>query len=369
MDEEDENMIYRVLLLLLIISLGIVAVRAQDADVMVPDVTGLSIPQAAAALNRAGLLLGQQTALNWTLDSGAAPDLVAAQSVAAGTMVAADTSVDVVVPRTANMQLIYDDNDLTLVNMSDTPADMRGLRFMDVSGTASFAATRLTGELRARQCVQVWSIGRNGPKGINECRFIQNWLSTRNRSEHFWTAVNGIQEFAVLDNTTELARCPAAGIGTEANPLRCQFFYGGGAGGSELTDYIYFAYTPQAIAIINMSEDRWMPTDGIIYNYNPGIAIPGVTLRFGDPQLFGASSRRSPGEIERLAPGQCIVLTSAPMEADAAPQPCHVVAQRDLVPQVAFWLADFQVESVTSGRRLGCPAAIAERLTLCILSR
>ena len=343
---------------------------AQSSDVVVPDLRGLSVPQAAAALNAADLELGGQAPLGWTLDSGLAQNSVSQQSIAAGSSVAPGTGISVVVLRAPNMQLIYDDNDLTLLNMSDENADLSRLSFADENNAAFFAATRLSSDLRPRQCLQLWSIGRNGPKGIPECEFIQSWLSTRNSNEHFWTQSNGIEKFAVLGDGVSQVSCPAAGPGTENNPVRCEFFYEGAGEGSTTAEYIYFAYTLEAIAIINMSPDRWMLTnDTSIFNFNPAISNPGAELRFGDPQLMREEFRRSRGNIQRLAPGQCIVFTSSTSEADAPPQPCTVVAQRTLNPDVAFWLADFQIQSSTTGQRLGCPAAIAERPTLCILPR
>ena len=358
------------LLLLLLIGLKLLPVHAQSSAVVVPDLAGLNLPQAAASLNSAGLNLGVQTLLLWTAESGLPQNSVSAQSVPAGSSVEAGITVDVTILRSPNMQLIYDDNDLTLVNMTDSTVDLRRMSFAASGNAAFFTATRLANDLRSRQCVQVWSIGRNGSKGLPECEFIQNWLSTNNRNEHFWTALNGVSDFAILDNGVELVRCPAAPAGSEANPLRCDFYYAGTAEGSEMTEYLYFAYTTEAVAIINRSEDRWMPTNlKEIYNYNPSIMIPGSPLRFGDPQLFREEFRRGPGNVEMLAPGQCIVLTSFPSTENAPPQPCQVVAQRDLDPSVAFWVADFEVQSLSTGRRLNCPAALADRPTLCILSR
>lgn len=43
---------------------------AQDAAGVVPDLTGLNVAQAAAALSEAGLLLGQQIPVTWTEASG-----------------------------------------------------------------------------------------------------------------------------------------------------------------------------------------------------------------------------------------------------------------------------------------------------------
>ena len=58
-------------------------VGAQDA-VQVPDLTGMNVPQAAAALNHVGLGLGNENGEAWTAESGLEQNRIKAQSVAAG---------------------------------------------------------------------------------------------------------------------------------------------------------------------------------------------------------------------------------------------------------------------------------------------
>ena len=58
-------------------------VNAQNT-VQVPDLTGMNVPQAAAALNRVGLGLGNETGEAWTAASGLKQNSIKAQSVAAG---------------------------------------------------------------------------------------------------------------------------------------------------------------------------------------------------------------------------------------------------------------------------------------------
>lgn len=362
----------RIRLVLLLVLIAIVAfpVQAQESEAVVPDLTGLNVPQAAAALNGAGLLLGEQFSLPWTQDSGLPENGVNAQSIAAGTSVPMGTAVSVTVLRAPNMRLIYTDTSATLLNMSDAPADLSRLTFADASDATSFAPARLIAELRPQGCLQLWSVARSGPSRLADCEYIQRWQVTSNRADHFWTASNGIQDLIVLEDGAVLTSCPASPAGNEASPLLCDFFYSSAGVSEALTEYLYFAYTPEALAIVNVSQDRWMSTViNPIYNYNPALAIPGSALRAGDPELWPEEFRRSPGEIARLAPGQCLVMTSAPTEADASPEPCQIVAQRDLNPDVAFWLFDFQVESTVDGTRAACPAAVAGLPTVCIVPR
>lgn len=352
---------------LLILMIGLLAAAgapvswAQGSDVIVPDVTGLSVPQAAAQLNRAGLRLGAEISQGWTPDSGQAENRVSGQSIPGGQAAAFGTAVDVTVLRSPNAILIYDDNDLSLVNRTGGELNLTGISFATVDGAgAQFAATRWASYLRVGQCVQVWSVGRNGPKGLDECVAIQNWLVTGNPAEHFWTGAGGTTQFTVLQNGVPRATCPVA------NPGRCEFFLSSGTSGGDSTEYVYFAYTPDRLAVINRSEDRWMVLDGF-YMVNYFAPPGGLALYPSDATLYGMF----PPDVEtvsRLAPGQCILYTNSSTESSAPPQACDVIARLDIDPSVIFWGADFGVVG-SDGQERTCAAATAGRLTLCVMPR
>ena len=133
-------MMKRYLMILIIILFAVSIVSGQENTVVVPDLTGLNVPQSAAVLNELGLQLGVQEAIAWTQASGMGEGSISAQSVEAGSRVEPGTSVDVSVLHSPNMLLIYDDNDLTMVNLTINVADITGVRFAATEGTpASFA--------------------------------------------------------------------------------------------------------------------------------------------------------------------------------------------------------------------------------------
>jgi hypothetical protein len=338
--------------------LTVVNTAAQD-NAVVPDLTGLSVPEAAAALNRVGLALGVQTGELWTAESGLEQNRIRAQSAEPGTSLTPGSPVDVTVLRTPNVILIYDDNDLTLVNQTGGELNLGNIMFITGNG-ASFSATRWSGSLRSNQCTQIWSIGRNGPKGMDECSLIQNWLVTTNTAEHFWTGAGGAAQFTALVNGAEAATCPVA------NPGRCEFFVSTGEVGDGVTEYVYFAYTPDRLAIINPSENHWMPIGELIVRNNAPTQ-QGAPVSVGDPSLFG--NPQTVANIRSLAPGQCLFFTNGSPDAQTPPQPCDVIAQLDLVPNVIFWSAAFPVESITDDKERSCPAATPGKLTLCVIPR
>jgi hypothetical protein len=336
-------------------------VVGQDT-VTVPDVRGLGVPQAAALLNRNGLVLGQENNVAWTAESGLPQNTIGEQSVPAGQAVARGTVVDLTVLRSPNTLLIYDDNDLTMVNRSGGVMSLEGLIFRSMGGSQEsfFTATRWTGALDADDCGQIWSVPRGEPKNLPECPSNIFWLTTRFEEAHFWTGAYGATQFRVEQNGIERAICPIV------NPGTCEFFLAGGGAAGEVTQFVYFAYTPDQLVVHNISEDKWMPLDGVqIVNNAPPVA--GSTFAFGSPEVFG--NPQTIGRINRLAPGQCLHYTGSAAVGDTLPESCDVVARLDLDPSVNFWAQPFGVDSVSDDQPHTCPAATPGKLTICVMPR
>ena len=116
--------------------------------------TGLNAAQAAAQLNKAGLAFGREIVV--PIAEGMTPDVISGQSIAAGESVTPGAVVDVEIPRLANIRLVYDDNDLTVINLGEVEIDIKDVAFETVEGSAAnFNAARWADELRAKQCVQI----------------------------------------------------------------------------------------------------------------------------------------------------------------------------------------------------------------------
>lgn len=334
----------------------------------VPDLTGLNVPQAAAILNRAGYALGNEFSETWTAESAAPENTIGSQSVAAGTAAEPGTAVDVTVLRTPNVTLIYDDNDLTMVNRSGERINLNGIAFNTIEGNnqAKFQARRWSNVLRENQCMQLWSVSRNGPKGMADCNFIQNWLTTNNRNDHFWTRASGAQRFAVLEEEVERAVCDAAPPNSQDNPITCTFYLPTG-GQSEFTAFIYLAYNAENLIVYNRSEAQWMQINQTTFhNPLPSPGTLGANFRInarllGDPQTVA--------RIGRLAPGQCILFTVEGAFGGAVPpQACFPIVTHTLPAAEAFWSQNFEVEGQDAKRRM-CNTFTPDRLTICIMPR
>lgn len=341
----------------------------QEAAITVPNLVGMNVPQAAATLNRSGLAMGGQINAGWTAESGLLQNTIGAQSYPADQPVPPGTPIDVTVLRSPNVALIYDENDLTILNNTNATLDFNGLLFGVAEGAApaAFAATRWTGALPAGGCAQLWSVLRSAPKDVEGCARINNWLtSVNNTAEHFWTALNGVVTFSVVYNGFQNATCPAAPAG--AQPMRCDVYLPVGAA-VEVTPYVYFAYTPERLIVFNRSPDKWMPLDATpVINLNPNVTVPEPQINLSDPTVV---SRINPvANLALLAPNQCLLFTNnTALELPNLPEQCDIIGQGNLDPNLIFWSASFDIVSVTDGRRRTCAAATAGRLTICVMPR
>lgn len=344
-------------LALLTLMLSIVTLHAQENQV--PDLTGLNIPQATAALNAAGLRLGTQTIQIATPQDTQPTGTVLSQSVAAGELVEGGATVDVTVLQAANVRIVYDDNDLTLINETGAALNLRTFTFRSSDGNRQFAPARWRAALPDGDCGQLWSIPRGASKPINGCDSIY-WQTTNNSALHFWTPEAG-GNFSVLQNDNEVASCAVAPPNSQDNPSVCAFFVNLGRA-VPTAEFVYYAYTTDRLAVMNVTPDKWMPLVATV------ITTPGFELTLGDEALFG--NPEGVGNVRRLAPGQCTLLSAAPLTDATPPQDCVVIAQTALGADRVFWTQEFSVRAATGENEVNaCPAATPDFVTLCIVPR
>lgn len=344
------------------------AAQMQDIPAGVPDLIGMNIPQATAALNRIGMRLGSQLSEAWSETAGIPPNTISAQSIPVGEAPTAGGSVDVLVVRSPNVRLAYDDNDFTLINNTSTAIDFNGLTFGTADGAtpAAFAAGRWRGSLEAAGCAQVWSVIRSVPKDIEGCARINTWLTTNNPAEHFWTGLNGVTSFKIVQSGVERGTCSAAPAGSA--PMTCDIFLPADLS-ADTTPYLYFAYTPDRLILFNRSDMQFMPLSGArVLNRNPNLNPPNQEINLGDPALYGVINPVA--NLTQLAPGQCIFFTnSAAIPAADTPEACATIGRIDIDPNLIFWTTNFDLISPTSGQSHTCPAAIQGQLTICVMPR
>lgn len=329
-------------------------VAGQEAVAVVPDLGGLTVPAAAAELSRAGFQLGREQIIAVDPASGDPENTIASQSPAAGDLVALGTAVDVTVLRAPNAYVIYDDNDLTLVNVAAGLLDLTAVQFSAVGpdGPVEFSPTAWATTLDEGRCGQIWSVGRVSSKAIEGCSIVL-WMTATSSSQHFWTYTAGVDEFSVLQNGDTRVRCPAAPAGSQDSPLRCDIVFDVDYA-SEHVNYIYLAYTTDRLIIHNQTADRWMEFSDTVIRDSSGSDIDLTAL-----QVFTEDSRPA-----RLAPGECILFALA--AGAQPPEPCREIGT--VMPAGAFWLEPFRVIGRDDYPRV-CEPAEPDTLMICVMLR
>ncbi|MBK8137181.1 MAG: PASTA domain-containing protein [Anaerolineae bacterium] len=341
------------LLLLIAYSSGF----AQTESPPVPDVTGMTLPEAAATLNRLGFTLGEIVDVPYDSAGDDRTNKIARQMPDAGQDAEPGSSVNVAVLRTANARLTYDDNDLTLINMSAGVLDLSRIEFFSVlpDRSVSFSANGWGTVLDEGDCGQIWSIGRVASKSIDGCAAIK-WLTTANTARHFWTTAAGVTEFEVQQDGSVRATCNSAGANTQDAPLSCDLVLGADYL-REHTGYIYLAYTVDSLIIHNQTTDRWMDVSLVVIHLGGA-----VVANPADEQI----SVKAASQFPWLAPGQCLLISQS--DDPSAPEPCDAVGSQTVEAADAFWKGAFQV-SGRDGMPRACDAAKEGELTICIVPR
>jgi hypothetical protein len=319
----------------------------------VPDVIGQSPAQAAAVINAARLRVGliEVRAAEGADEIGT----VAAQSPSPGESLDEGESIDLVIEQIVTARLVYDDEQLTVINLTSGELPVADLEFRAVGGesTASFAGSQWgnTQALRASQCLQIWSVPRSEGSAEDGCAALQRWRSTSNSEQHFWLTETAATHFEVTQGGVRRGHCAieagACDLGLASSRLP-----------EDSTFYIYLLYTRDHLALMNTSPDRWMPASTLMIN----------GLRLGDPGLF--ERQEIIGDVRALAPGQCLLFTVEGTDlAVEPPGDCQPIAQAVLVASRAFWRDSFRVLSLIDGIPRECPPALPDETALCLIPR
>jgi hypothetical protein len=335
-----------VTLLLLSFLAGGTAAATQEATVSVPDLTGLTVPQAARVAGLAKLMFGTETAQAWTADAKVKANQVSAQEPAAGSKVAPGSVVNVTVLRVYNVALAVADNSLLLFNLSDAPLDLTGVVFQSADGSRQFNAPDWGQTLPAKKCNQLW-VSASAPTTIADCNPANRAIVVP-KTRQFWVG----SDFRIERNKDVIATCAAG-------QSRCEIALPQGDD-PERTSYLAFSYRTNHLEVRNDSE-RWMSLSGAQIAGNNG-------QRF---DLQAPLESTTPGDVpwagSRLAPGQCLVLSELAVPS-LPPFDCTVVAYVQLKARTTFWTRGFSVTGPT-GQRTACPAPTPGLQSLCLVPR
>ncbi len=349
----------RYLVLVGLVLVGAAAfVQYWASGVAIPNLQALTVPQAEAALNAAGLRLGNIETVDEANTSGT-PDTVVGQSAPAHWRLPLGAAVDVTVLRTNNVLLRYDQptrdeavgNTLSgrwfnLVNLTNEELYIGDLRFVSVQDE-SLALDQSNWGWRVEEvaggfCLQILPDALDQPIEPAECDSMLEfgWFVETDEAQRFWS--NGSAFYVYQDNIRR-ATCQI-----EAD--RCEFWIEEAEVTREIAEYFYFVYDQQRFAIFNRSADRWMSLDDITIN---------GALNLGREDFEPRDFLRAE-DLRLLAPGQCVLFSSGSAETEAFPGCVQVIGQQRGAE--AFWRSDFRV----AGEE--CLGA-TDDTTLCIVPR
>jgi hypothetical protein len=343
---------------------GFIRSNAQDDAIVVPDVSGLSPAQAAAELNRVGLLLGTINYANPVPADEIDPEyIIVAQSPEASESVDAGTSVAVTL-NFYNVLLRYDGNEFHLINRSGVDISLYNLSFE--TDTRRFEARRW-GDLSVKgNCVQVWAIEIDvaRPYEPQECTFVQGGvgiLSSIAENQQFWLDSEA-ETFQVIQNGRIRGICPIATDSAENAPEdTCEVWLASNQLPEDITEYLYFVYDAHNFYVQNRSESQWMPL--------ASIAIADTPRSLVETRFFDFEPR---GNTDFLAPSQCLLITDGtPLAENAEPiAACDVIVQSTYTSADRFWLDGFSITGVLDiPSQRACPAVAGDERSICLLPR
>jgi hypothetical protein len=343
------------LILFALVSLFVGTAQARQAaeSVTVPNLIGLTVPQAARQLSEIKLLIGTETAQEWTAtevnpatNASFQANQITAQMPAAGQTLATGASVQVTVLRAYNAVLTYDADGLTLRNTIIVPLNLTGVIFKTGEG-------QNLREFQARE----WGT----PVDINGCYYIGLAQLTTNPTDcatltrqvvatqpikQFWTTGT----FTIEQNGITVATCIAS-------PCNLTIPQGDNP---DQAAYLSFQYRTNYLTVRNPS-DRWMTLTEITING-----------RNGKKFTLGTVQDKAPGDVlwagSRLAPGQCIVYSELDI-GSLPPYDCAVVAYVKLPAGTGFWQRGFSITAPSTRRTSACGAPLPGLLSICRVPR
>ncbi|MCI0729064.1 MAG: serine/threonine protein kinase [Chloroflexi bacterium] len=119
-----------------------------------------------------------------------------------------------------NVQMIYDDGVVTLINISGSPLSLADVTFNRISDANTVSATFSAGNwglagghgggaLAAGSCVQLRRSGATAARP-ESCISLRRWLATRNQEWYFWIAEGDSSGFQILQRGTVIYTCRLA---------------------------------------------------------------------------------------------------------------------------------------------------------------
>jgi hypothetical protein len=326
---------------------------AQQDLVAVPDLIGLTVPQAARRLIEAKLLPGIEAQQIWTTGAKAQPNQIIQQSPAAGEKVAGGTAITMTTLRTPNVKLEYNADRLFLTNLMDEPLNLNGVRLATGEGSSrvQFKASDWGKFLiAAHGCASLWTRPATGLTRPDGCKALST-TAVKMQSE-FWPWLAGTGTFSVERYGQPVATCYSMEVSCLlALPQE---------GDSDNTGFLTFVYRTTHLRVEN-TTDQWVNLEGV-----EAVGRDAKRLMLNATQNMARGDVLWPGS--RLAPKQCIIYSALEVGL-LPPYTCEVVGYVKLDPGGVFWAKGFSIIGSLRTLTQPCAAPVAGQESLCVLPK
>src|SRR5258708_3272602 len=221
--------------------------NAQQGEIAVPDLTGMTLPQAAKLVGEAGLLYQGENTKAWTAGAKVKGNQISDQQPAPGQKAAAGTPGSVTGLRAYNTSLIYDGSSITLKKTSTADLDLSSVTFTsgqgkDLSQFSAFEWGVFT--LKPGECDRILAGFKATPAAVDCQKVVRQNVYTE-KTKQFW-----------LTNMFTVMRMGESVITCDATAGHCDFYLPQ-ADDTERTTYLNFNYRTNHLVVRNDS-DRWM---------------------------------------------------------------------------------------------------------------
>jgi hypothetical protein len=349
------------LLIILLFIVLMLPTLAQDEEEEVaptiPNLTGLTAPQAEAILNAQGLRLNP--VIQSITGSNGIPNTVGAQSPEAGTeiVLSSETIVTISMLQEFNLLLIYyneilqaqgiETEHFTMINLSDREINIDGL-ILQSDERLFVASDWRASTIRNNECFQLWSNSRNGNHQPAECGILAEVGILRGipTEQQFW---KNTESFKILQDGVYRASCEVAAG-------RCELWVSPQMIAEDVTEYVYFVYDTHELFVLNHSQSQWMPLNQIRLEDTPE---PLSSLKLWSSVIIE--------DTNFLAPNQCVIFSD---NSSAEPlSDCFAIATKSTTGNNIFWRDGFTVHSTYQGNTIerNCPSPSGR--SFCLIPR
>ncbi len=267
-------------------------------------------------------------------------------------------------PSNRDIRLIFNQDSLTILNLADTPVDLRGLNFQSTGGTLSiqtweteFLTSSLSG-FPSRDCLMAWTSAAGEQPPSIDCETRHGWIVV-DEEDDFW---RGVSRFDVIRDNRVLAGCVVANGFCDVN-------LAGNLGANSPTLVPLNPAIPTGTAVANTTDSSSLTTSNagltLVYSLDSFSLIntSGQTLDLSgivfesDTGVFSANRWNTEfltRQLNDFPSGDCLQVWGVNEELQSKPAGCNTRHSWVAVaPDTQFWRNTNQLRVRNGSEQLG----------------